>query len=142
MTNNPHTPSGTLAAWIGSVVGGLLTGVPCAFVGAGFGDASTSGFDEIATGITYATYGFLLGAWIGASIGCAAALRTRGYTRALATGATLACLLVTGWLLWSLVLIELGDVLAIYIPLIGAVASPVAARALATRRSDYISEAA
>ena len=119
-----------MAAWLGSVIGGVVAGVPFAVLGALAGDAAASGFDEIGTGITYAAYGLFAGGWVGACLGCVIALRIGGHGKSLATALALACLLLAGWLLWSQVLLDMGDLLAIYIPLVGAVVSPVVARAI------------
>ena len=128
--------SGFAAAWIGSLIGAVVGGLPGLFLGALLGDASSSGFDEIGTGITYASYGALAGAAIGASAGCAMALGARGHRNALGTGAALGMLLIVGWVLWGWVLIDAADLVAVGLPLLGLLVAPLAARALAMPSAD------
>ncbi len=125
---------GYLAAWLGAVVGGALGAVPGIVAGVAIADATSSGFDEIGSGVTYAAYGLFLGAWVGASLGCWAGLRLRRHDAAGSTAAALALLLLAGWVLWAFVLIDAGDALAVGIPLVAAATAPLVARSLAPAR--------
>lgn len=78
MANEPAGPRGYVTAWLGAVIGGCLGAIPGILGGLALGDVTSSAFDEIATGITYAAYGFFLAAWVGASVGCGVGLRVRG----------------------------------------------------------------
>ena len=131
MVGDSRGGPGFAAAWIGSLIGAVGGGLPGLFIGAFLGDASSSGFDEIGTGVAYASYGALAGAVIGASAGCAVALGIRGHRNALATGVVLGVLLTAGSILWAWVLIDAADAIAVGLPLAGTVVAPVVARALA-----------
>ena len=121
---------GFVAAWIGSFIGAVVGGLPGLFIGVSLGDASSSGFDEIGTGVAYASYGAFAGAVTGASAGCAVALGIRGHRHALATGVALGILLTVGSILWAWVLIDAADAIALGLPLVATVVAPVVARAL------------